>query len=93
MNSSAQGSMLDGLSDYTLCFYTNITSQVQIIKITNIPNYYWEKAVFPGQQLIFKGITSACLEIYTSDRPAIASEIISCQQLQIVDELVLAKSS
>lgn len=93
MNSFAQRSMLDDLSDYTLCFYTNMTSQVQIIKITNIPNYSWKKAVFPGQQLIFEGITSACLEIYTSDRPAIPSEIISCQQLQIADELILAKHS
>lgn len=93
MNSFAQGSMLDDLPDYTLCFYTNITSQVQIIKITNIPNYCWEKAVFPGQQLIFEGKTSACLEIYNSDRPTIPSQIISCQQLKIVDELILTKSS
>ena len=35
------------LEEQTLCAYQNLSSNWQIIKITDIPNYYWEKAVFP----------------------------------------------
>lgn len=91
MKSLSLNSPGDNLSDYILCFYTNITSQLQIIKITNIANYSWQKAIFPGQKLMFTGMTSALLEIYTSDATAIPSNVIPCQQLRIVDELVSAE--
>lgn len=93
-NSFAFGSMLDSFSGYILYFYINITRYVQIIRITNIPNYYWERTIFPGQRLIFEAITSAKLEIYTTESAtAIPSDVIPCQQLRVMDELVSAKHS
>ena len=50
-----------------LCGYHNPTPQVQIIRITNIPNWYFERVVFPREQLIFKALPEAVLEIYSSD--------------------------
>jgi len=33
-----------------LCWYLNTTSKVQIARITNIPNWYFERTVFPGER-------------------------------------------
>lgn len=85
MKNFSLGSNIDDFPSYILCFYINITCQVQIIKITNIPNYYWERAIFPGQQLIFAAMTSALLEIHTSESVTpIPSDIIPCQDLLLV---------
>ncbi len=37
-----------------LCSYKNQTPTVQIIRITNIPNWYFERVVFPGELLLFE---------------------------------------
>jgi hypothetical protein len=63
MNSFARNSVIDDCPDCIFCFYMNITRWFQIIKITNIPNYYWKQVIFPGQRLIFEAVTSAKLEI------------------------------
>lgn len=65
--SSIFGSGLDGSIDSILCFYINSTSQIQIARITNIPNYYWDRIVFPGQKLMFTALMSAILEIDNSE--------------------------
>lgn len=69
------------------CFYLNDTSQIQIIRINNTPDMYWEKVVFPGQRLIFEATPEARLKIYSSRNSfAILSDVISCQQLMIHSE-------
>ncbi|MGD1921814.1 MAG: DUF1830 domain-containing protein [Pleurocapsa sp.] len=50
-----------------LCSYQNRTSTVQIIRITNIPHWYFERVVFPGELLLFEALAEAVLEIYQSD--------------------------
>ncbi len=71
-----------------LCFYANATIRIQIIRITNIPNWYLERVVFPGQRLVFEAVKEAELEIYTSESAIkIITNIIPCQQL-IVTETV-----
>ncbi len=37
-----------------LCCYVNATSRIQIARITNIANWYFERVVFPGQRLVFE---------------------------------------
>lgn len=92
MNSFSKNSILDVCPDLIFCFYTNISSQIQIIKITSIHNYYWKQVIFPGQRLIFEAVTSANLEVYTSEfTTAIPSDIIPCQHLRVVDETASAK--
>ena len=66
------------------CCYVNATSQIQIAKISNIPNWHFERVVFPGQRLIFEAVIGALMEIHTG---AVASSILSdtipCERLQI----------
>jgi len=68
------------------CSYRNNTSQIQIIRIMNIPNWYFERAVLPGQRLLFKTLPEARLEIYTGTiASALLSDRVPCDQLQIND--------
>ena len=61
-----------------LCSYKNKTPTVQIIRITNIPNWYFERVVFPGELLLFEALPEAVLEIYSSDeaRPILSERLI-----------------
>ncbi|KAM3105021.1 DUF1830 domain-containing protein [Phormidesmis sp. 146-33] len=65
-----------------LCCYVNATSQMQIARITNIPNWYFERVVFPGQRLLFEAVSDAQLEIHTGMMAsAILSDTIACSTL------------
>ena len=52
---------------HILCSYKNQTPTLQIIRITNIPNWYFERVVFPGELLLFEALPEAVLEIYISE--------------------------
>ncbi len=66
-----------------LCGYTNHTSQIQIIRISNIPNWYFERVVFPEQLLLFEALPEAELEIHTS---TLLVEKICCTNLHLDNE-------
>ena len=71
-----------------LCCYVNATSQIQIARIANIPNWYFERVVFPGQRLVFEAMRAAALEIHTGMMAsAILSDKIPCDRLQINEGL------
>jgi Domain of unknown function (DUF1830) len=73
-------------SDPIFCCYTNNSNQVQIARITNIDNWYFERVAFPGQRLIFEAPMNAYLEIHTGKMAsAILSDRIPCIRLQIDD--------
>lgn len=66
------------------CAYVNTTSQIQIARIVNVPNWYFERVVFPGQHLSFEAPPEAQLEIHTSTKVcAILSDKILCNRLRI----------
>jgi hypothetical protein len=68
--------------DLICCCYVNSTSQMQIARITNIHNWYFERVVFPGQRLIFEAPSYSYLEIHTGMMASsILSDKIPCQQL------------
>ncbi len=70
-----------------LCCYVNATSQIQVARITNIPNWYFERVVFPGQRLVFEAMAGAQLEIHTGMMASsIISDTIACEQLSISEE-------
>lgn len=70
-----------------LCSYSNRTSQIQIARITDVPNWYFERVVFPGQQLLFEAIPEAHLEIHTGAfASAILADTLPCQELQVRDK-------
>jgi hypothetical protein len=67
-----------------LCCYVNATSHIQIARITNIPNWYFERVVFPGQRLILEAVPEALLEIHTGMMAtAILSDKIPCSRLAV----------
>lgn len=47
-----------------LCFYRNRTPKIQTIRISNIIDWYFEKVIFPGENLLFYSRSDADLEIY-----------------------------
>lgn len=67
-----------------LCCYINATSKIQVARISNIPNWYFERVVFPGQRLVFEAPSEAQLEIHTGMMAsAILSDKIPCDRLAI----------
>ncbi len=76
-------------SDHLVCFYVNATSQIQIARITNVPNWYFERVVFPGQRLVFEAPREGQLEINTGMMASsILSDTLSCESLAMVEATV-----
>lgn len=69
-----------------LCCYVNATSQIQVARITNVEDWYFERVVFPGQRLVFEAMHHAILEIHTGMMAsAILSDTIPCSRLAMQD--------
>ncbi len=69
------------------CCYINGTGKIQIARITNVSNWYFERVVFPGQRLLFEAMPEGQLEIHTGMMAsAILSDTIPCTRLQISEE-------
>ncbi|TAE56252.1 MAG: DUF1830 domain-containing protein [Nostocales cyanobacterium] len=67
-----------------LCCYVNATSKIQVARITNIANWYFERVVFPGQRLVFEAPREGQMEIHTGMMAsAILSDTISCDRLAL----------
>lgn len=67
-----------------LCWYINTTNKIQIARITNIPDWYFERTVFPGERLLFEAQPEAELEISRStESGAIVCDRIVCDRLQV----------
>lgn len=67
-----------------LCYYRNNTSHIQTVRISNIASWYFERVVFPGEQLLFDALPEAELEIYTSTTVGtILATKILCPRLQV----------
>ena len=71
-------------NDLILCKYVNETSNIHIARITNIPNWYFERVVFPEQNLVFEAKPNAILEIYSGMMlTATLKQTIPCKSLII----------
>ncbi|MBE7385715.1 MAG: DUF1830 domain-containing protein [Leptolyngbya sp. SIO1E4] len=65
-----------------LCQYNNHTSQFQIIRISNISHWFFERTIIPKGSVLFETFQDAQLEIHTSQiMGSILSDIIPCNQL------------
>ncbi|MBE9046766.1 DUF1830 domain-containing protein [Pleurocapsales cyanobacterium LEGE 10410] len=70
-----------------LCCYVNATAHVEVIRITNIPHWYFERVAFPGQRLIFNAPVEAKLEVHTGMKVnSILSKTIDCQKLLLIND-------
>ena len=77
-----------------ICCYVNASSKIQIARITNIADWYFERVVFPGQRLMFEAVPEAQLEIHTGMMAsAILSDTIPCTRLVIEEAPAVAQSS
>lgn len=71
-------------SEQILCSYINATNHIQVARISNISNWYFERVLFPGQRLMFEAPEDAQLEIHTGNiASAILSDKIPCDRLQV----------
>jgi hypothetical protein len=71
-------------SKLVLCCYVNDTNRVQIARIRNIPHWFFERVVFPGQRIIFEAPLEGKLEIHTNEIVgSILSETIHCRELNL----------
>ncbi len=66
---------------FTLCCYINRTNKIQIGRIANIDQWYFEKVIFPQQRLLFDAPPEAELEIYANDREETTR--IRCEDLLV----------
>lgn len=71
------------IPDRILCCYTNTGDRLQILRITNIPNWTLEGIVFPRQRYLFSALTSAVLEIHPSTPSSQPVAHIPCTQLRV----------
>lgn len=77
-----------------VCCYVNATNRIQVARITNIPNWYFERVVFPGQRLIFEALAEALLEIHCGMMAsAILADTIPCDRLQVEDAVISSFSA
>lgn len=68
------------------CCYTNVSSKIQIVRITNIANWYFERVAFPGQRLVFEAPSDALLEVHCGMMASsILSDTIPCTRLSLHD--------
>ena len=85
---SVQSQFCDSLPEkcglHILCGYKNRTPKIQIIRITNIPNWYFERVIFPGELLLFEALPEAVLEIYSrNENSSILSDRLLCDYLRV----------
>lgn len=81
-------------SEPILCCYVNATSRIQVVRITNIANWYFERVAFPGQRLMFEAPAQGQLEVHTGMMAsAILSDRIPCPQLAVQQEVAEVEES
>jgi hypothetical protein len=74
--------------DKVVCRYVNHMQQIQILRIANIPNWFFERTVLPGEELLFEAYPEAELEVYTYEiASAILTEKITCDRLALHQKL------
>lgn len=67
-----------------VCYYQNQSDRIQVARISNVPGWYFERVVFPGQRLLFEAPIQAYLEIHTGNMvSAVQSDCIPCHQLRV----------
>jgi hypothetical protein len=65
--------------------YVNATSRLQIVRIENLRDWYFERVVFPGQRLFIEAKPDAVLDVYTGAMASAVLEAkIACETLETV---------
>ncbi|MEM6434436.1 MAG: DUF1830 domain-containing protein [Cyanobacteria bacterium P01_D01_bin.115] len=73
-----------GHSHRLLCRYANQSPHLQVVRIANIPHWYFERVVFSHDCLFFAAVPGAILEIYSGDSmTTLRADSIPCDRLQM----------
>ncbi|MCU0548994.1 MAG: DUF1830 domain-containing protein [Leptolyngbya sp. Prado105] len=67
---------------FDLCCYVNATPRIQVARVVDVENWYFERVVFPGQRLMFEAPPMAHLNIHTG-ATADLTDSISCESLKV----------
>lgn len=74
-----------------LCCYVNATRHIQVARIIDVKNWYFEQVVFPGERLLFEAPRNAHLEIHSgATMSAILTDTIACQSLRVKTSTAIA---
>ncbi len=68
------------------CHFFNHRNQIVIARISNIPNWYLERVVFPAQRFLFEAPEEAVLEIHSPEQGTIHEDTIPCRDLSLAKE-------
>jgi hypothetical protein len=80
-------------TDWITCFYVNATSLMQIVRITDSEDFFFEKVVFPGKNIFFRSPADAVLEVCSSELvTGVLADRIPCSQLDCSDRADLVNS-
>lgn len=71
-----------------LCHFFNHRNQVVIARISNIPNWYLERVVFPAQRFLFEAPEEAVLEIHSPEQGTIHEDTIACRELSVSENAI-----
>ena len=70
------------------CEYANQTDSVQIVRISNIDGWQFERTVFPGQRAVFETVPEAVLEVSTGEMmTAVVCDRIPCLRLRAAEPI------
>ncbi|MBD0264540.1 MAG: DUF1830 domain-containing protein [Tolypothrix sp. Co-bin9] len=70
-------------SQFVLCYYINVTSKIQVPKISNVANWDFESVVFPGERMYVLNTRRALMDISTYTHEAAVLSQILCEGLQL----------
>lgn len=90
---SAAGEQTNSMQ-LSLCHYKNVSNKLQILRIGNVPNWYFEKVVFPGEVLLFQAPLQGLLEVHTSAKvTTILADTINCDRLRVQEEVYVTENN
>lgn len=82
-------------SDRILCSYVNLTSRIQVARISNIPSWYFERVVFPQEHLMFEAPQEGVLEIYQHEATSgiVLWDRLECDRLQVYESSIALETA
>ncbi len=72
-------------SERILCYYENVTQQMQLARIDNLSTWQSERVVFPGQRFLFEAPPDALLQVYGCTPTLVLLNSIPCLRLRVID--------
>jgi hypothetical protein len=87
LNPSPLDPLSANLAAPILCYYSNPSGQIQVVRLVNGTGLLLEQVLFPGQRWMFWSEATAVLEIYGAQagQPALIEQR-SCAQLRVVEQ-------